>query len=406
MAISIKHKKNSTKPDSSDTSLILPSDWNDTHDIEMAPVTLLGNPTGSAGDASEIPLGAGLSFSDGALEAEVTFDSTVSYNAQTKTAAEQGNARANIGVGILAGFRNKIINGDFSIWQRATSQTATSYGSDDRWQNINSGSTKTHSRQAFALGQTAVPGEPEFFSRTVSTSVPGTSHYVSKVQAIESVRTLAGKTATLTFWAKADAARNIAIEFLQNFGSGGSPSTPVTGIGAQVIALTTAWQKFTRTISIPSIAGKTLGTNRNDCLQLGFWFDAGSDYNSRTGGLGQQSGTFDIAHVSLVEGDATAEEDPFSPRHIQQEMALCQRYYQVRDGVFRQYTSNVFRTSLPLPVIMRASPTLTKSYSSSSGVQTDSASATASDINLDYQFTSAGNGTIDLVFTFRLDAEL
>ena len=34
-----------------------------------------------------------------------------------------------------------------------------------------------------------------------------------------------------------------------------------------------------------------------------------------------------IAHVSLVEGDATNEDDPFSQRHIQQEVALCQRYF-------------------------------------------------------------------------------
>lgn len=31
--------------------------------------------------------------------------------------------------------------------------------------------------------------------------------------------------------------------------------------------------------------------------------------------------------VSLVRGDATMESDPFAPRHIQQELALCQRYY-------------------------------------------------------------------------------
>jgi hypothetical protein len=125
----------------------------------------------------------------------------------------------------------------------------------------------------------------------VVVSVAGASNYASKVQAIESVRTLAGKTATLTFWAKADAPKNIAVELLQSFGSGGSPSAAVAGIGGQLIALTSAWQKFTRAISIPSIAGKTLGSNLNDALQLGFWFDAGSTYNARTANLGQQSGT-------------------------------------------------------------------------------------------------------------------
>src|SRR5690606_9085364 len=36
---------------------------------------------------------------------------------------------------------------------------------------------------------------------------------------------------------------------------------------------------------------------------------------------------FDLARVSLIAGDATAEADPFSPRLLQQEIALCQRYF-------------------------------------------------------------------------------
>jgi hypothetical protein len=259
-------------------------------------------------------------------------------------------------------FRNKIINGDFQFWQYATSQTISGFGSDDRWANQNVGSTKTHSLINFALGQTSVPGNPFYFSRTVVTSVAGANNYCFKSQRIESVQTLSGRLATVSFWAKADAPKNIAVEFYQTFGTGGSPSASVTGIGVTTCALTTVWQKFSFTVQIPSIAGMVFGANNDHYLGFNFWFDAGSTSNPRTNNLGQQSGTFDISHVSLVDGDATQEADPFSPRHQQQELALCQRYYFRGQGtVYNSGYSpnaaglNVFAQRW-FPVQMRATP--------------------------------------------------
>ena len=221
-------------------------------------------------------------------------------------------------------FRNKIINGSFDIWQRGTSQTSSGYGSDDRWRNDHTGSTKTHSQQLFTVGQTEVPGNPRYFSRTVVTSAAGSGNQVNKYQYIEGVRNLAGQTATLSFWAKADANKNMAIEFVQSFGTGGSPSATIVSIGVTTCALTTSWKKFTVTVSIPSISGKTLGSNNDDSLALVFWFDAGSTYNSRTNSLGQQSGTFDIAQVQLEAGStATA----FEQRSPIVETSLCKRYF-------------------------------------------------------------------------------
>lgn len=40
MAVSIKHKKVSAKTDGGDTSLVLPSDWNDEHDV-IVPVPII-----------------------------------------------------------------------------------------------------------------------------------------------------------------------------------------------------------------------------------------------------------------------------------------------------------------------------------------------------------------------------
>ena len=248
-----------------------------------------------------------------------------SFMENVLVAPDAATARATLGE--TGGFRNAIINGGFDIWQRGTSQTARGYGSDDRWVNDHHGSTKTHSRQAFTLGQTDVPGNPKYFSRTVVSSVAGADNLVRKYQPIGGVRTFAGDTMALSFWAKADATRGIAVELNQYFGSGGSPSGTVSAIGVHKFSLTTSWQKFTAVMAIPSIAGKTLGTDENDYLFPTFWFDAGTTYNSRTASLGHQSGTFDIAQVQLEPGSTAT---PFERRPVAIEQALCDRYFERR----------------------------------------------------------------------------
>lgn len=239
-------------------------------------------------------------------------------------------------VGFLGAYRNKIINGDFDIWQRGLSQTASGYGSDDRWVNSNSGTTKTHSRQSFTAGQTDVPGNPRYFSRTTVTSVTGAANFSVKQQRIDNVISLSNKKITLTFYAKSNAARNIAVEIYQSYGIGGStPDSYPQGL----FALTTSWKKFTIVFNVPTVSGKTI--TDGSYTEINFWFDAGTNFASRASNLGQQSGTFDIAHVSVVEGDARLETDPFSPRHLQQELALCQRYYEIVESIINIYAPAV-----------------------------------------------------------------
>jgi hypothetical protein len=230
---------------------------------------------------------------------------------------------ASINGGPLAGFRNRIINGNFDFWQRGASFTGDEYGAD-RWLNARVGSTHTATRQAFTLGQTAVPGEPTYFCRTVVVTSSGASNYAILVQRIEDVRTFAGQQVTVSFWAKVDSTKNIAVELVQEFGTGGSPSAQVRAIGTTKVSIGTSWQKVTVTATVPSISGKTLGTNGDSYLALTFWFDAGSDFNAFTDSLGQQSGTFEIAQVQIEPGAAAT---PFERRPIGTELALCQRYF-------------------------------------------------------------------------------
>ena len=224
--------------------------------------------------------------------------------------------------GPLAGLRNAIINGNFDFSQRGASFTANGYGID-RWIHGAIGTTQTVTQQAFTVGQTAVPNEPMWFCRTVVTSVAGAGNYAVLGQRIENVRTFAGQQVTVSFWAKADATKNISVEMSQFFGTGGSPSAIVNSIGTTKTSIGTSWQKVTVTATIPSISGKTLGSNPNSYLDLAIWFDAGSTFNTRTDSLGQQSGTFEIAQVQVEPGPVAT---PFERRPQQVELALCQRY--------------------------------------------------------------------------------
>jgi hypothetical protein len=222
--------------------------------------------------------------------------------------------------------KNAIINGNFDIWQRATSQTSVGYGSADRWKTWFTGTSVTLSvsQQAFALGQTAVPNEPEFFMRNTFASGSDVSTIAQTYQQIEDVRTFAGQTITLSFWAKSSTSLDMALEIQQNFGSGGTPSDPVYAT-PEKISLTTSWVKYTMTRTLGSVSGKTIGTDDNDSLIAVFTFTAGSDNDARTDTLGLQTGTIDIAQVQVEKG---SEATNFERRHIADELALCHRYYQ------------------------------------------------------------------------------
>jgi hypothetical protein len=259
-----------------------------------------------------------------------TYSTTLSAQPTANRTITIPDASGSFAMGESIGRRNYLINGNFDKWDYATSQTATAYGSDNRWFNGNLGSTKTHSQVACGDTERAL-FNAAYFSRTVVSSVAGAGNYVVKDQKIENVNLLAGKTVTLSFWAKADANKNIAIEFSQVFGTGGSPSATVFGISSQLVALTTTWQKKTITVTLPSIVGKTIGTDgvQTTHTDFFFWFDAGSNWNSRTANLGQQSGTFDIAQVKIEDGSvATAGWYPYDGE-FGGEVEACARYYEI-----------------------------------------------------------------------------
>lgn len=216
----------------------------------------------------------------------------------------------------FAAGKNKIINGDFGVWQRGTSfSTKNTYNADRYyWTADGTGDTNTISRQTFTPGTAPVAGyEGQYFFRYARTVAPTGQLYNDVRQYIESVTTFAGQTVTLSFWAKADSARTLSSYFTQYFGSGGSPSASVYTSGTN-FSVTTAWQRFTFTVAIPSISGKTLGTAGNDFLGVYFNFPLSGTF------------TMDIWGVQ-VEAASTASNFQTATGTKQGELAACQRYY-------------------------------------------------------------------------------
>lgn len=259
---------------------------------------------------------------------------------------------------------NDCINGTFDIWQRADSQTTSGYGSDDRWLNFNIGSTKTHSKVAFAAGQTDVPGNPANYSRTVVTSVAGSNNSVRKICRIPDVLKYSGKRVCVKFHGKATAIDYISLDAAQNFGTGGSAQ--VEGISAQKIALFPFFKQDVLFFDLPSVTGKTVGPS--SFTEFSFWFDAGSYFDARTDSLGQHSGTFDISEVEIYVSD---KELPARRRTTAEELLLCERYYQEKNISYALYTAvstTVGRTStIVLAPAMIKTPTVTYSGFGSAG---------------------------------------
>jgi hypothetical protein len=302
--------------------------------------------------------------------------------------------------------RNKIINGSFDIWQRGTSFNLSQYTAD-RWVNVLLGSSaSTVTRQNFTLGQTDVTGNPSYYYRATVTSGGTAGSGVLVQQRIEDVRTFQGQTVTVSFWAKANATKSVSVELEQNFGTGGSPSTVVTGIGVTKLTLTSSWAKYTATVSIPSISGKTLGSNNNDFLAFNIWFEAGSDYNSRTNTLGLQSGTFDIAQVQIEEGSTATK---FEELPLSTQLQLCQRYYGNNGGggyiLYGNSLGTLALASLTLPVSMRTAPTVVVILDSSSNC---SITANSHGTSCVYVTASPVNSSVAAYIDVRVsvDAEL
>lgn len=265
------------------------------------------------------------------------------------------------------GFKNRFANGRYELDQRKAGGTYTFTAASgytmDRWlATAGTGATISVTQTSFAVGQSAVTGNPSYFVSITRTTTGSVTSSIE--QRIENVATFANQQCTLSFWAKAASGTpTIDIMTAQNFGSGGSPSSEVD---LQILAqaLTTTWTQYTITFTPASISGKTLGSTANTSyLSIVF--------NLPTGIAIQD--TISLAEVQLEAG-ATATAMEVVPLGL--ELLRCRRYHgnsfglgvaeaqsAGQNGTLEAQCANVatpgFGMTYQFGTSMRAAPTIT-----------------------------------------------
>jgi hypothetical protein len=247
--------------------------------------------------------------------------------------------------------KNFVINGDFNINQRnATSTTSAWAFLADRW--------KTTSFSGSATWSISTIAENIFSNQTSNKAIRITSSSSSNdhgfQQSMEDVRSLAGQTVTVSFWARSSGTSYTVdlVELMQYFGSGGSANVYTYG-STSGKTITSSWSRLSFNITLPSISGKTIGPGNYLNLRIdpvtvlpsGEWIE--------------------ITHVQLEAG-SSATAFSLSSGDIQGELAKCQRYYQRMSGagsgvIGSKNNATTTYFIVPLKVNMRSAPSMASS---------------------------------------------
>lgn len=306
------------------------------------------NPTFQAdGTAAKVIVkGNGVALQAGDSQGWVTlrYDSTLDRWTLLNPATPAGTALliSSSNGGQLAGFRNRVINGDMRIDQRNNGAAVTP------------GSGVTYTLDRFALGATQaskisiqqVVDAPAGFKYSLKATVasqfaPGAGDQFYVKHAIEGFNvidlgfgTAAPSTITISIWVKGSIAGTYSIALL-------NAAANRTYIGN--ITVTSTWAKQTVTLTVDSTG--TWATDSTIGVQL--WIDLGSGTSSnaaantwsaagtRTAGsvtfVNQVNGsTLNITGFTVELGSLST---PFEQRTIGVEFILCQRYLPAYNGV-------------------------------------------------------------------------
>jgi len=286
------------------------------------------------------------------------------------------------------------------IWQRGTSFAFTSPGvayTADRWLGRHLGTNVTYSQQTSGLTGIQYGLRVQ---RPVSTTGVNDQQIYYQFETPDSYR-FAGQTVTLSFYAKAGANFSATSSLLgcgiysgtgtnQNITSGAY--TGQVTVASDTKTLTTSYQRF-------SITGTVGSTATQIAIILG---------STPTGTAGAND-WYEITGVQLEYGSVATSFKRSAGGNIQQELAACQRYFQIFGGndVFEYFgigaNLNTVNANIVMPwfVTMRTTPTTTFAaanlYRITQGTSATTCSSVAADIltknNGVIQFTVASGLT-------------
>jgi hypothetical protein len=242
--------------------------------------------------------------------------------------------------GQLQGFKNRIINGDFNVWQRGTSFVSAvnvAYHAD-RWLYSKSGAMVHDISRSTDVPTVAQAGRLFIYSllvdcTTADASIAATD-YADIQQVIEGFNwaELAQRACVLSFWVKATKTGIYTIA-LRNSGSDRSYAAEYT------VNASDTWEFKTVSIAASPSAGTWDYTNGAG-VKVSFILAVGSTYQTPAGAwaTGNYLGTanqvnacdstannYRLCGVQLEPGEAAT---AFERRPFATELALCLRYYQ------------------------------------------------------------------------------
>jgi hypothetical protein len=325
-------------------------------------------------------------------------------------------------------FRNIVINGDMQIAQRNTSVasiTTDGYYTVDRFIfQINSLGTWTQSQS------TDTPTGQGFANSlkldcTTADATPSASDYMILAQKFEgqNLQYLKKGTAnalplTASFWVKSTKTGTFICELVDE--------DNVRSISkSYTVSVSNTWEF--KTVTFPGDTTGVLANDNGSSLKLNFWLGAGTDFTSGTlattwgartnaniavGQVNVADSTSNDWYITGVQLEAGEQASGFEFMPFDIDLMRCQRYFQIPPGinVYAQVVSRYIGSDQPLAVYMRATPTITNTFSLGGGAtQTDQAVYNRGNngIGLYTQFSglggnTGGNETVNL----KLDAEL